>query len=188
MIVGLTGTGPPFPRMLEALADFARHAPHEAVWVQHGAADLPEPLRGAAFVPRSELLARLGEARVVVTHAGSGSIGDALSAGHVPVVVPRRSALNEIVNDHQIELAEALEEEARVIAVYDVSTLPDAIREATSRAKPSVGEQGRALKSAVAEEMKRLERARPETRRRNLVWQVLRAVTAPMRSRRLGRT
>lgn len=185
MIVALTGTGPPFPRMVNALADYARVDSNEGVWVQHGASDLPEPLQGAAFVPHDKLLVRVREASIVVTHGGSGSIGDALAAGHVPVVLPRRSALNEHINDHQLEIVEALEEEARVIAVYDVSALPAAIRAAASRSKNRVGEQGAALKRAVAEEMQRLGLARPQTRRRQLVWQVLRAVTTPMRSRRL---
>ena len=64
MIVGLTGTGFPFPRLVSALADYAR-ATSEPVWVQHGVAELPSPLKGEALVPRAELLAKMKEADVI---------------------------------------------------------------------------------------------------------------------------
>lgn len=186
MIVALTGTGPPFPRLVNALAEYARAEPDEHVWVQHGTTRLQKPLQGAAFVPRQQLLARLREADVVVTHAGSGSIGDALSFGHLPVVVPRRKALNEIVNDHQVELSEVLEEEGRVIVVHDTGALPSAIRAAASCPRLRGTERGVALKRAVSMEAERLAQLPQGAWRRVAVWRVLRAATALMRVRRLG--
>jgi UDP-N-acetylglucosamine--N-acetylmuramyl-(pentapeptide) pyrophosphoryl-undecaprenol N-acetylglucosamine transferase len=44
----------------------------------------------------------------VVTHAGAGTVLDLLRTGICPVVVPRRRARAEHVDDHQTELAELL--------------------------------------------------------------------------------
>jgi UDP-N-acetylglucosamine transferase subunit ALG13 len=44
-------------------------------------------------------------ADVVVSHAGVGSTIEALDSGHFPIVVPRRAAFGEHVDDHQVPLA-----------------------------------------------------------------------------------
>ena len=43
-------------------------------------------------------------ARVVITHAGVGSVMVALANGKRPVVVPRRKSFGEAVDDHQLQL------------------------------------------------------------------------------------
>lgn len=68
------------------------------------------------------------EARVVVTHAGAGSIVTALEQGTPAVVVPRLRKYREAIDDHQLELARALAEEGKVVAVYDVNDLEKALR------------------------------------------------------------
>jgi UDP-N-acetylglucosamine transferase subunit ALG13 len=50
----------------------------------------------------------MDEARVIVTHGGVGSILMALSAGKSPIVMPRRAALREAVDDHQVDFVEHL--------------------------------------------------------------------------------
>jgi UDP-N-acetylglucosamine transferase subunit ALG13 len=44
----------------------------------------------------------------VITHAGVGSVMTAVRLGKVPIVVPRRQAEGEVINDHQFELATEL--------------------------------------------------------------------------------
>ena len=83
MIVAVTGTGLPFTRLVEALAEHTRNTGEEC-WVQHGRATLPEVLKGAPTVPRGELLRLMAEADVVVAHAGCGTMLDALSLGAPP--------------------------------------------------------------------------------------------------------
>jgi UDP-N-acetylglucosamine--N-acetylmuramyl-(pentapeptide) pyrophosphoryl-undecaprenol N-acetylglucosamine transferase len=41
----------------------------------------------------------------VVAHAGTGSLVGALEAGKLPVLVPRRAARGEHVDDHQEQIA-----------------------------------------------------------------------------------
>jgi UDP-N-acetylglucosamine transferase subunit ALG13 len=66
-------------------------------------------------------------ADVVVSHAGVGSIMCALRAGHVPIVFPRLKRYAETVDDHQEELAEALDQRENVIVVRAAEELADAV-------------------------------------------------------------
>jgi UDP-N-acetylglucosamine--N-acetylmuramyl-(pentapeptide) pyrophosphoryl-undecaprenol N-acetylglucosamine transferase len=71
--------------------------------------DLPGPeLPAAPLLPAQALFDAMRQADVVVSHAGVGSAITALRAGKVPVLVPRRRAHGEHVDDHQEEIAAAM--------------------------------------------------------------------------------
>jgi UDP-N-acetylglucosamine transferase subunit ALG13 len=59
-------------------------------------------------VPSSELQDAMRDADVVVAHAGTGVALAALEAGKWPVLVPRRAAFGEHVDDHQTGIAREL--------------------------------------------------------------------------------
>lgn len=59
-------------------------------------------------LPTDELHRYAGDADVVVTHAGVGTLIDLLDMGIYPVVVPRRAKRGEVVDDHQLQIAELL--------------------------------------------------------------------------------
>ena len=69
----------------------------------------PEHCEHFDFDTRERVLELQRSARVIVCHAGIGSVIDALEAGRSLVVVPRLKRLNEHNNDHQVDLAEAVE-------------------------------------------------------------------------------
>ena len=62
-------------------------------------------------------------ATVVVAHAGMGSILRALQYGKPLVVMPRRGALRETRNDHQVATTRRLQEQGRVTAAFDEEEL-----------------------------------------------------------------
>lgn len=100
---------------------------------------LPGPLRaqlgsaawsapGAEVSPhmsRDELEAAMDSAAVVICHGGAGIISSALAAGHRPIVVPRRAALGEHVDDHQYQLTRKLAEWGLVVPVEERMTAGD---------------------------------------------------------------
>jgi UDP-N-acetylglucosamine--N-acetylmuramyl-(pentapeptide) pyrophosphoryl-undecaprenol N-acetylglucosamine transferase len=100
---------------------------------------LPKPVRaqvgparwtapGADVSPhlsREELEAALRSAAVVVCHGGAGIISSALAAGRRPIVVPRRAALGEHVDDHQYQLTRKLAEWGLVVVVEHRLTAVD---------------------------------------------------------------
>ncbi|MEA2440791.1 MAG: hypothetical protein QOH76_2215 [Thermoleophilaceae bacterium] len=122
----------PFARLMGALSEL----PSDELVVQCGHSVPPAGVREAtAFLGFQEMLDRIRAADVVVTHAGVGSILLARREGHTPIVVPRLSRLGEHVDDHQVELTEALAEQGKVIPVWDVSELPAAVASAPARSE-----------------------------------------------------
>ena len=92
-----------FDRLLSAVAEIR---PDEDLVVQYGHSSRVGVARSEQFdfLPFDRMVELVREARVVVTHAGVGSIMVALSGGKRPVVVPRLRAFGEAVDDHQLQL------------------------------------------------------------------------------------
>ena len=154
MIVGIVGTTGNFDRLVGALADYARANSDEQVWIQHGGSTLARGVDGADFVSRGELLDRIAQAEIVVCHAASGTLADVMSRGHVPVVVPRLRRFGEVVNDHQLDVLQALADVGRVLAVRDVAELPAAIARARGTRRDETAASGKlalveALRAAI---------------------------------------
>ncbi len=80
----------------------------EVLW-QVGATDLDGlAVRGSNQVPADELQQAIREADLVVAHGGIGSALTTLDAGRVPVLLPRRAAFDEHVDDHQVMICDHL--------------------------------------------------------------------------------
>ncbi|MCL2448475.1 MAG: hypothetical protein FWD17_05970 [Polyangiaceae bacterium] len=170
----------PFPRLIDALSTWAARHRDEDVWVQYGAQVPPPGLDGATKVPRALLLSKLVDADVVVVHGGSGAILDAIRAGHAPVVVPRRARFGEHVNDHQLEIVDAMKD--RVVPCLcpeDPTSFERAIDAA--RALRRTGRTYRdPLEGPLRELLGRLFEKSPRPRTRH-VWSVLDALTRNVR-------
>jgi UDP-N-acetylglucosamine transferase subunit ALG13 len=129
----------PFTRLIGALALLG---PEELV-VQHGPAPPPAGMaRAVRFMPFDELQLQIAAARVVITHAGVGSILAAVAAGHTPIVVPRLRRYGEHVDDHQLEFALALGRRGDVIPLLDVERLPDAVASVPTRRPSDLAGEG----------------------------------------------
>ena len=115
-----------FPRLINAMDAIARDT-GEHVIVQTGMGrTLPQHCEHFAFKPREEVLDIQRGARVVVCHAGIGCVSDALRMQRALVVVPRRKRFNEHMNDHQLELARAVEARGWGRVIHDARDLPEA--------------------------------------------------------------
>jgi UDP-N-acetylglucosamine--N-acetylmuramyl-(pentapeptide) pyrophosphoryl-undecaprenol N-acetylglucosamine transferase len=96
-----------FRRLLERLMEIVPEGV-EVLW-QTGVTDVTGlSLTGRASMPQHELHAAMSCADAVIAHAGIGSALGALNAGHRPILVPRRSARGEHVDDHQLQIAREL--------------------------------------------------------------------------------
>lgn len=96
-----------FQRLVGWVDDWlrSRKGPDVRCLVQTGESDVPQDERYVAYLPYPQLEAALGEADVVVTHAGSGSVLMCRRLGWRPIAVARQSRLGEHVDDHQVEFA-----------------------------------------------------------------------------------
>jgi beta-1,4-N-acetylglucosaminyltransferase len=92
-----------FDRLLRAVAEVRLD---EEIVVQHGhSARIERPNSVLVdFLSFEEIVAAIRRARVVVTHAGVGSVMVSLANGKRPIVVPRLKAFGEAVDDHQLQL------------------------------------------------------------------------------------
>ncbi len=115
----------PFDRLLGALDGV-----DEELVVQGGPSTVR--LEGATwfdYLSYPEVRDLASKARVVICHAGVGSVMTAVAEGKRPVVVPRLKRYRETVDDHQLPFARRLAEAGLVMLVEDASRLREAIVE-----------------------------------------------------------
>lgn len=128
MILVTVGNGlRPFTRMLEAAERAIADARvDDDVLFQTGHATF-EPRRGRRipFLSHAEFERVIRAARVVVTHAGVGTVLTCVHAGKKPLLVPRLKRHGEIVDDHQVQICEELDRRGVAIYVRDLDRLAD---------------------------------------------------------------
>ena len=144
----------PFARLIRKMDEIAR-ATDEKIVVQTGLDNLlPEHCEHFDFKAREEVEAIQREARVIVAHAGIGSVIDALKAGRPLVVVPRLKRFGEHNNDHQLDLAGAVERRGWGRVITKIDALEDACANpppAHENYAPAKDELIRAVRSAIEE-------------------------------------
>ena len=92
----------------------------------------PRNFPHVAFCSPQEFNESVAEARVVLAHAGLGTIAVAVTQGKPIVVVPRKPSLGEISDNHQFATAEQLESEGKILVAREVGDLPAKLRQAKS--------------------------------------------------------
>ena len=119
-----------FDRLVRAVDELrADEMINEPVFVQTGYCTFePKHCEHSKFLSFKRMGEMMAQAEVVVTHGGPSSFIEAMAAGKVPVVVPRRGDLGEHVNDHQADFVRIVaERQGGIVPVYDVADLPEAI-------------------------------------------------------------
>lgn len=115
-----------FARLVRKMDEIARQTGEEII-VQTGMGKtLPTSCAHFDFKPRNEILDIQRRARVIVCHAGIGAVQDAMEARRPLIVVPRLRKFGEHMNDHQLDLAHAVEARGWGKMVLDVDELPEA--------------------------------------------------------------
>ena len=127
MIVVTVGTHEqPFDRLMKAVVALGDSEP---MLVQYGTSTLRNG-RGEwiDFLSFDDLAQLAEQARVMVCHAGVGSIVLARRYGHRPIVMARRPKFGEHVDEHQLELSRRLHQAGLVTVVEDELELAAAVR------------------------------------------------------------
>lgn len=106
------------------------------------------------FMPRKDMEGFYAGARIVVCHAGSGSILTALEHNKPLVLVPRMKRYGEVFDDHQLEIARDMESQGTTV-VYDISDLKSAIENVNT--SPLKFSTGRNLVGALKEYLDQLD-------------------------------
>lgn len=119
-----------FNRLIKKIDELKRDGIiNEEVFIQTGYSTYePQYCEWQKLIPYSEMIQRVREARIVITHGGPASFIMPLQEGKIPVVVPRQVQFDEHVNDHQVEFSKFIEErQGNIIVVTDIEDLEKTI-------------------------------------------------------------
>ena len=136
MIFVTIGSIFPFDRMIRAMdAWAAAEGAGEEVFAQIGKGSYePAHMRWVRRLDRSDYAGAMAGARLIVAHAGVGSVVTAGELGKPIVVMPRRAALGEHTSDHQVETVSWLRGKPGLVVADGEADLPACIAEAAAAA------------------------------------------------------
>ncbi|MGP1358348.1 glycosyltransferase [Roseicyclus sp.] len=124
MIFATVGTQLPFDRLLLGLDGWAARNPGVPVLAQAGASRRRfRHIETVGHLGQAEFRARLGAARLVVAHAGMGTILTAAELGKPLILMPRRAKFGEHRNDHQQDTVREMARLSNVSVVEDGEAL-----------------------------------------------------------------
>jgi len=131
MILVIVGTTPkPFDRLIRAMDRIGEEL-NEQVEIQTGASNFKvKNAMTKDFYTIEELEAKIAQARIIVSHAGVGTIIDARRHRKPIVVLPRRKDLGEMWDNHQLDTIRELRGVKGVFVAEDETRLRDRIMEA----------------------------------------------------------
>lgn len=114
------GAQMPFDRLIKTIDQWAHAHQRDDVFAQIGSTDYrPSHIRWTPFLSTEEFRQRYEDAKVVIAHAGTGSIITALQLGKPILIMPRRASLRETRNDHQVATSEQFRKLDSVVVAMD---------------------------------------------------------------------
>lgn len=123
MILLTVGTQLPFDRLVQIMDAIAPDLPEE-VYAQIGKGNyLPRNFGYCRMARPEELAEKFRTARQIVSHAGTGSLLTARRYRKPIILFPRRAALGEHRNDHQLATCHHLDGAPGLSVAYDEAEL-----------------------------------------------------------------
>ena len=120
MIFVTVGTQLPFDRLVEGVDAWAKLNPSVPVVAQVGQSSIRYSyIQTVQNLTQAEFLNNINQAKLVVAHAGMGTILTASELGKPVILMPRRAALREHRNDHQEHTANEMQRLSNVVVVDD---------------------------------------------------------------------
>jgi beta-1,4-N-acetylglucosaminyltransferase len=118
-----------FDRLLEKMDEIAPLIPSETVMQRGYSKYLPKNTKYFHFVSMNNAIEYIQKSELVVSHAGVGTIILCKEYGIPILILPRRKKCGEHMNDHQMEIAKALEErrDENIHVVYHEDQLEETI-------------------------------------------------------------
>jgi UDP-N-acetylglucosamine transferase subunit ALG13 len=118
------GTQLGFDRLVAGIDAWAGSRPGVQVFAQTGPTQFrPRHIQWREFIAPGDCRERMESADAIVAHAGMGTILSALELGKPLLVMPRRAALGEQRNDHQLATAQRFAALGKVAVAVDETDL-----------------------------------------------------------------
>ena len=139
MIFVTVGSMDPFDRLVRAIDEWAGSRGRTDIFAQIGKAQYePRHIKSIPFLSPSEFRAHIRAARLVVAHAGTGSIIAALELGTPIIVMPKCAHLGEHRNNHQIATAKRFGQKQGIIVANDEKELIIKLEQEEEHSRPTV--------------------------------------------------
>jgi UDP-N-acetylglucosamine transferase subunit ALG13 len=90
----------------------------------------PRNFEAMDYCTLSQFTNYMNQAQIIVSHAGIGTIFQAIEIGKPLIAVPRKAHLGECNDDHQLTTARQLEQEGKILVAYEISQLKCKLDEA----------------------------------------------------------
>ena len=130
MIFVTIGSMFPFDRLTRAMDAIAGEMRGETFFAQIGDGGYqPSNMDFTPMLDRRAFDEKIGAARLVVAHAGMGSVITAMERRKPIIIFPRRVAHGEVTTDHQLATAEWLKAKPGIRVALEESDLRDAVRD-----------------------------------------------------------
>ncbi len=138
MIFVTVGSVDPFDRLIRAMDEWAGAQGRKDVFAQIGkSAYVPRHIGYTQFLSPTEFRERIRTARLIVAHAGTGSIIAALEAGIPIIVMPKLANLGEHRNEHQVATARRFGQKQGILVANDEKDLLLKLQEEENHSAPS---------------------------------------------------
>ena len=124
----------PFNRLILALnklIEQKKYQPND-ILVQSTIFDIEVNCNHVGLIPINEFNQYMEKAEVIVTHSGVNSIISSMKLQKPLIIVPRLHKYGEHVDDHQLEIANLMENKFNILVLKDINDLADFIEEAKS--------------------------------------------------------
>lgn len=110
MIFVTIGTQLPFDRLIRIIDDLAPQMNEEVIAQVYKCGFKPKNIKTVDFIAPDEFNNIFDKARLIISHAGMGTILSALQKGKPIIVFPRIAAMGEHRNEHQMATARKFKE------------------------------------------------------------------------------
>jgi UDP-N-acetylglucosamine transferase subunit ALG13 len=127
MIFVTTGTQLPFDRFIKIIDEIAQFVQEPIIAQMIKDSYQPKNIETFNFIAPDEFERFMVDARLIVSHAGMGSIITAIKYRKPIIIFPRLASLKEHRNDHQIATAMKMNELGYTYTAYDKKQLKDLI-------------------------------------------------------------
>lgn len=123
MIFATIGTQAPFDRFVRIIDEIAADLNEEIIVQAFKDRYEPKNVKVVDFLPPDEFNSLFAKARLIVAHAGMGTIISAMQQEKPVIVFPRIAALGEHRNEHQMATARQMDKMKYVYVAYDEEQL-----------------------------------------------------------------
>ena len=106
-----------FDRLIRAADELKTELQGEPVFMQIGSATYTPSFPHERFIPFGEFYEKVREARLVISHAGAGTLLLCADLGKVPIMMARKQSLGEHIDDHQQMFARRMSDQGRLLLI-----------------------------------------------------------------------